>query len=512
MTLPKKTLPTDAKELLSQLKTMSEAHWLSRGETQAIQLFSEMAQRVPAYQDFLKKNKVKAEQVKTISDFRNLPLTNKENYLLSYPIESLCWDGKFGGEKWTIASTSGSTGEPFYFPRTRFQDEQFALTAEICLTDFFDIDKKSTLFIDCFALGVWIGGMFMYQAVKYLIDSGRYPLSIVTPGADKTEAIKAIKNLAPKFDQIIIGGYAPLVKDLIDVGYLEGLPWPNYNVRYFFAAEGFTEGYRDYIIKKGGAKNVFTDAINHYGTADLGTMANETPLSILIRRLAVEDESLATALFSQPHKQPTLTQYIPELYYFEQVGNRVVCSSCGGMPLVRYDLKDRGGVLTTDQIADILKAKNLDLDKEIKQQGIEKLVWNLPFVYLYERDDLTVSIYSVNIYPESIRKALQKTELEKYLTGKFTMLVDYDQEQNQFLQINLEMQSGQTENDDLGKNALDSIVTQLLKENSEWRDFHANESIRHKVTPKLVFWPYQDPLYFKPGGKQKWVKKTKPKI
>ena len=38
-------------------------------------------------------------------------------------------------------------------------------------------------------------------------------------------------------------------------------------------------------------------------------------------------------------------------------------------------------------------------------------------------------------------------------------------------------------------------------------DFYAKEDIRHKVTPKITFWPYQHPLHFKSGGKQKWVKK-----
>ncbi len=509
---PKKTLSFTAPELLAKLKTKSEASWIKRGETQALKLFDEMGRRVPAYKDFLKKNHIKADKIKTITDFRQVPLTNKENYLLSYPIESLCWDGKFKGEKWIIASTSGSTGQPYYFPRTRYQDEQFMLTAEICLTDFFGIDKKTTLFIDCFALGVWIGGMFMYQAIKYIIDSDRYPLSMITPGADKTEAIKAIKNLAPKFDQIIIGGYAPLVKDLIDIGKDQGIKWNNYNVKYFFAAEGFTEGYRDYIIKNGGAKNVFTDSINHYGTADLGTMSNETPLSILLRRLAAGDETLAKTIFSQAHKQPTLTQYIPELYYFEQVENRVICSSAGGMPLVRYDLKDRGGVFTTKKIIELLKEKKIDLRTKIQQEEIGQLIWNLPFVYLFERDDLTASIYSVNIYPQSIQKALEKTVLTKSLTGKFTMLVDYDKEQNQFLQINIELKDGTRSSKILEKTVLDSIIDSLNRENSEWRDFYLDETIRHKVIPKLLFWQFQDPLHFKSGSKQKWVKKLVKKI
>src|SRR6185369_4132864 len=245
---PELTLPINASKLLNLIKTKKETFWIKRGQNQALKLFHEMSRRVPAYKDFLKKNKVRVSEIKTIADFVKIPLTNKENYLLSYPLEKLCWDGKFKGQKWTVSSTSGSTGQPYYFPRTKFQDEQFKLTAELVFKDFFQIEKKSTLFVDCFALGVWIGGIFMFQAIKGLIDSELYPLSIITPGADKTESLKAIKNLAPKFEQIIIGGYAPLVKDLIDLGSKQGINWKKYNVKYFFAAEGFTEGYRDYIL------------------------------------------------------------------------------------------------------------------------------------------------------------------------------------------------------------------------------------------------------------------------
>src|SRR3990167_446300 len=115
---------SDAPRLLRDLKTRPESHWIERGEVASLALFHAMAERVPAYKDFIKKNGVRAEAVKTMEDFRQLPKTNKENYLLSYPLEALCWDGAFREKQWMFSSTSGSTGEPYYFPRTREQDEQ----------------------------------------------------------------------------------------------------------------------------------------------------------------------------------------------------------------------------------------------------------------------------------------------------------------------------------------------------------------------------------------------------
>lgn len=496
-----------ASALLQELKTKPEDFWIERGERDALALFHEMASRIPAYRDFLKKNNTEPATIKTTKDFKRIPIANKENYLLTYPLEALCWDGEFKQKQWVIASTSGSTGEPFYFPRTSFQDRQFELTAELVFLDYFEIDKKSTLFIDCFALGVWIGGMFSYQAVKYLADRGDYQITIIAPGADKIETLKAIKGLGHRFEQIILGGYAPLVKDLIDDGMDAGIDWSHYDMKYFFAAEGYTEGYRDYIVEKGGVRNPHTGTINHYGTADLGTMSHETPLSVLARRFAVKDADLYHDVFSETDRLPTLTQFIPELYFFEQVDGRLLCSGRGGLPLVRYDLKDRGNVYTLQKFLNIYTRCGIDLLREAKEAGINHTIWQLPFVYVAERTDFTINIYSVNVFPESIRKALEDAELQKSLTGKFTMRVGYNEEQNQYFEIHIELRPTARESDELRENAYRSITEWLNKENSEWRDFWANEGIRRKIAPKIILWPYQDPKHFKPGAKQKWVKK-----
>ncbi len=51
-----------------QLAETSEVEWQKRGETRALELFHAAAERVPAYKDFLKKNKVKPDEIKIIND------------------------------------------------------------------------------------------------------------------------------------------------------------------------------------------------------------------------------------------------------------------------------------------------------------------------------------------------------------------------------------------------------------------------------------------------------------
>ena len=164
-----------------------------------------MAERVPAYKDFLLKNKINHRKIKNIKDFKTIPTIDKNNYLRAYPLDKLCWDGQLKNNRWTISATSGSTGEPFYFPRTADQDRQYALLAELYFRTNFQIYKKSTLYIVGFMMGAWIGGLFTYSATRLLAEKGKYNMSVITPGVDKQGIIRAIEKLGPYFDQVIIG-------------------------------------------------------------------------------------------------------------------------------------------------------------------------------------------------------------------------------------------------------------------------------------------------------------------
>ncbi|OGK14802.1 hypothetical protein A3H80_03915 [Candidatus Roizmanbacteria bacterium RIFCSPLOWO2_02_FULL_37_19] len=497
---------TNGKKLVTFYHKQQENYWITSGKRRALQLFTQMAQRVPAYRKFLKKHRIDYKKIKSFKDFQQIPTIDKQSYLIKYPLSELCWDGKLSEGQWEISATSGSTGEPFYFPRNRSQDLQYAAVAEAYLLTNFQIDKKSTLYIIGFPMGVWIGGVFTYQALRYIADRTNYNLSVISPGIHKEEIIKAVKKLGHYFDQVIIGSYGPFLKDTLDDGEDYGLNWKKYDLNFIFSAEGFTEKFRDYILRKVGKENKpYTTTLNHYGTVDLGTMAYETPISILARRRALDNKSLYQELFGDIQKLPTLTQYDPKLFYFESLdGGRLVCSAYSGLPLVRYDLKDNGGVATFSTVKKIFSNHGINLMSEAQKAGISTTIWQLPYVYVYERSDFSVSFYAFQIYPETIRKALQVDQLEKKVTGKFTMMVKFDRKQNQYFEVNVELKQGVSPKEQIKKEIQHVVLTHLLEENSEYRETYAQKG--SKVLPKIVLWKYEDPHYFKPGTKQKWVK------
>lgn len=494
----------DYSKLIKTLENGKEEDFEIRGQRRVLRLFHDMAERVPAYKDFLKKNKVDHKDIKNIDDFKKVPTIDKNNYLRKYPLEMLSWDGKLNEKQLTICTTSGSTGEPFYFPHEEDQDWQYVILAELYLRANFQIDKKTTLYVNGFPMGAWIGGTFTHRAVRMISEKGPYKLSIISPGIHKEEIIKAIKKIGHKFDQVIIGSYGPFMKDIIDDGIRKKIKWDKYNLGMVFSAEGFTEKFRDYVCQRAGIKDPVRRTLNHYGTVDLGTMAYETPLSILYRKIAVNDRSVYSSLWGDSIKLPTLTQYVPELFYFEEEDSNLLCSAYSGLPLVRYELNDIGGTSSFSKMKTLYEKHGYDFKKEIQRSGIEDTIWKLPFVWVFERNDFSVSFFAFQIYPATIRKALQMAKFRTKITGKFTMLVNYDRKQNQYLEVNIELMKGKKGSKKLEKEIKEALVKKLLIDSSEYRETYKTRG--EKIHPRIVFWEYEDPHFFRPGIKQKWVK------
>jgi phenylacetate-CoA ligase len=150
--------------------------------------------------------------------------------------------------------------------------------------------------------------------------------------------------------------------------------------------------------------------------------------------------------------------------------------------------------------------EGIDLRAEVRKVGIADTIAELPFVYIYERTDLSTKLYGAIIYPEYIKHGLQHDDLEDYVTGKFTMFTKHDNNQNEFLEINVELKKGVTASPPLQKIVAERIHTALTTQSAE----HANNfsMLKDKVKPRLVFWPHEHPIHFSLGAKQKWVKKV----
>lgn len=436
-------------------------------------------------------------------DFALVPPTTKENYLRAYSLAELSWAGTIARPN-VFTVTSGSTGEPFYFPRSENIDRQSAVFHKLFL-DYRSAHKhESTLVVVCFGMGAWIGGLITYQAFHTIATEANYPLSIITPGPNKNEVFETIKRIAPKFKHVILCGYPPFLKDVIDEGEAHGINWHRLSLRIIFAAEAFSEEFRAYVAQIAGIREPHLDTMNIYGSADIGTMAEETPASIVLRQAALRNKTLYGRLFEVAHRLPTLAQFHPGFVNFESVNGQILVSGNNVLPLVRYAIGDYGGVMGFGEATAIVDEAGVSLKALSRRGGLARSIPELPFVYVYERADLSTKLYGAIIYPEHIKHGTYHRKLAKYLTGKFTMFTKLDARQNQYLEINVEMKPGVKVTAALEKQAAEIISRTLLERNAE----HRNNAtfMPGRVDPKIVFWKHEHPEHFRVGGKQQWVK------
>ncbi|WP_394754804.1 phenylacetate--CoA ligase family protein [Crenothrix sp.] len=468
-------------------------------EDKVFALFHRCVAEVPAYRQFLKSHDVNPQEITSYSAFKNLPLMNKPNYMQAYSLPERCLGGSLKHAD-RVAVSSGSTGQPTFWPRSVKHELDVAVRFEQVFSDSFKAHERSTLAVVCFALGNWVGGLYTTSCCWHLATKG-YPIMVATPGNNKAEIFRVVRELAPHFEQTVLLGYPPFIKDVLDAGSAEGIHWPDHNPKLVFAGEVFSEEWRSVLAQRIGSTSSCFDFASLYGTADGGVLGNETPLSISIRRWLANHPDAARGLFGES-RLPTLVQYDPASRFFETHEGTLVVSAENSVPLLRYHIADKGGLLSFDDMWDFLKGQGIDslgalgLDESFQPR-------NLPFVYVFGRADFTVSYYGANIYPENITVGLEQPEIMIWVTGKFVLETQDTKDGDKYLHIIVELLPGIDAEIASIPTIAASIQTQLLRLNSEF----ANYTPAERQLPRITLKTFADPEYFPVGVKHRYIRK-----
>jgi phenylacetate-CoA ligase len=485
----------------------------------AVALFHAVVASVPAYPSFLAEQGVDPAAVRTFADFQRVPPVTKANYLLRHPLPQLCRGGQLSACD-MIAVSSGSTGKPAFWPRFVTDELGIAVRFEQVFRDSFGAHERRTLAVICFALGTWVGGMFTASCCRHLAAKG-YPVTVITPGNNKEEIFRAALELGPEFDQVVLLGYPPFLKDVVDAGIARGVDWGRLGIRLVTAGEVFSEEWRTLMAERIGSSAPLYDFASLYGTADAGVLGNETPLSIAARRFLAARPEAARAVFGQD-RLPTLVQYDPLSRFFEAEGaaDRPGCAGHdggrpqtpgpgalfftgeGGVPLVRYGILDTGGVVPYEAMMQTLAGFGFDPGPLLPRGGARPL----PFVYVFGRSDFTVSFYGANVFPENVTVGLEQAAIKEWVTGKFVMEVVHGRDQDESLSIVVELAPGEAV--DAGgparrDAAASSIEEQLCRLNSEFKSYVPAP----RRTPVVTLVPAGDPAWFPAGVKHRYTRR-----
>ncbi len=370
--------------------------------------FRDAVRDVPAYARFLEERGVDPASIQTLTDFAGLPVTSKAEYHKAFPLPDLCRGGALERADF-VAVSSGSTGEPTFWPR--FFGDELGTSArfEQVLRAGFGLESKRTLGVVCFALGSWVGGMYTTFAGRNLSAKG-YPLTLVTPGNNRAEILRVVRRARAELRRtgVVRLSAVPEGRDRRRPA-TDGVIGRGLRVHLVTAGEVFSEEWRSLVVERLGATR--GPARHRLALRDgrrRRVLANETPLSPstdppLPRRSAGLRRAgssvriaLADAVCSTTPIAATSRRMVKA-----RVQRRRDRSS-DSLPHPRP--RQRRPVLADDGVPAQLTAS-------IPASHGAGVAAALPFVSVFGRSGFALSFYGANVYPENVSVGLEQPEI-----------------------------------------------------------------------------------------------------
>ncbi|MBI4138468.1 MAG: phenylacetate--CoA ligase family protein [Candidatus Wildermuthbacteria bacterium] len=436
------------------------------GFQKALEIFRSASERVPAYGMLLKHGGINPRAVRGIKDFKTLPIIEKKTYIYRYPLNDLFPERKIPSMGY---ASSGSSGKPTLWFLDDIQEQQGGDLHERIFRDIFKIQKKdTTLMIVCFAMGIWIAGIYTLASCRNVARKG-YALTTITPGIEQKDILRILKDLAPRFKHTIIAGYPPFLMNVFSEMKKKQIPAPK-NIRVLTAGDKFSETWRKDVATLLGMRTPDESIINIYGCADAGMLGFETPLSIFLRKKSESVPGLSRDLFGTVKNLPGIFQYNPNHVFFEEHEQELLLTVSTSAPLVRYNIHDIGNVFPHKTMRTFLKTHALE--KETEAHGLSQWTW--PFVTVKGRTDVAVTFYALNIYPEHIKQGLEDARISRFLSGNyFAHNQTTNHSKTQTLHIDVELAPGVRPTKTISQNVRTAVSECLLRVNMEFHKLHS---------------------------------------
>lgn len=412
--------------------------------------------RVPAYRALLARSGWKDDPTLTPSErIARLPVTDKATYVKAFATEERCLDGRIPMAGTTIDESSGSSGTPYNWVRSRGElDELHRAMAQYGRLYF----GSEVITINGFSMGAWATGVNVGEALRHI--------GIVkSTGPDVDKILSTLEFFGTRYPYVITG-YPPFLKHLVDEAEARGLDWREFRAFGVVGGEGMSEGLRAYLERR------LVAVYSAYGASDLDIgVAAEVPVSIWLRKQAAANPELQRALFGSDSRLPMFFQYNPLDYYVETNEDNELIITVNRLsllsPRIRYNIHDAGGVLSFARVRSIARDFGLDPIRECAVPG--RPVFRLPFLYLFGRSDSTMSYMGANIYPEDVEHALFADADDAHRLGSYCLELVEVKPGEQRPCVHVEVLTGETEDVGLRERLRERVLNRLLASNLDFR-------------------------------------------
>lgn len=383
----------------------ADAHAL--GVLRAWRTFERAQKQVPAYRKFLTAQNFLKDQHGSLAErFARIPPMDKNNYVRVYSTAERCRGGRIPATHVLVDESSGSTGMPYNWVRSRTEIEHTRRACSYFHRYYFG--DEPLFVINAFSMGAWATGVTVGAALE---ANG----IVKSTGPDVEKIVHTLRFFGPAY-RYLVTGYPPFLKHLVDYADAQGFDWKGYRMVAMVGGEGMSENLRRYLLQR------FEKVMSGYGASDLEIgIAGETDLSIHIRQLMAQDAVLRRLLIGDEHRTPMLFQYNPIEHLIETNENSELIITINRQllsPRIRYNIKDEGGVLSFEEMCARLRMAGIDLATLLRKDA---RVPRLPFVYVFGRSDSTISYMGANIYPEDVEAGLLANQENAGKIGAFCM-------------------------------------------------------------------------------------------
>ncbi len=280
-----------------------------------------------------------------------LPQTDKRGYLLAEPFADLLGDDF--AETYTIFGSSGSSGQPFYWPQLRRDQTAVLAGLRDLLEQSFRIHERRTLVVIGLALGSWIGGEHLSWVMKSLAASSAYPLAVFSPGNRHDEIIGMIAAAEAHIDQVLLVVCPSAIGHLRLLAEQSGVPLPLSRMRYLVIGEPFPEPLRLGLRHETGAGLEDPVLLSIFGSADTGVLGAESPISAALRSLLSNDPVLAAKVGFNT-TVPHLFHVADREVFLESCAGELCVTRWQGIPLLRYNLHDAVRLVRWSALSDLI--------------------------------------------------------------------------------------------------------------------------------------------------------------